>query len=65
MARRVHKDCPFTADEIEEFNAMLYSVNTSFHCINSAPVSWSKATRIIAANIDNNSDYDKQAILHP
>lgn len=42
MARRVHKDCPFTADEKDEFNAMLYSVNTSFHCINSAPVSWFK-----------------------
>ncbi len=42
MKRRIHKDCPFTADEINEFHAMLYSVNTSFHCVNPAPMSWGK-----------------------
>ncbi len=42
MARRIHKDCPFTADEINEFHAMLYSVNTSFHCVNPAPFLWVK-----------------------
>lgn len=38
--RKIHKDCPFTKDEIDEFYAMLYSVNTSFHCCNAAPVRW-------------------------
>lgn len=42
MARRIHKDCPFTAQEIDEFHAMLYSVNTSFRCINPAPLNWVK-----------------------
>lgn len=35
-----HKDCPFTRDEIDAFKAALYSVNTSFHCCNAAPISW-------------------------
>ena len=38
MTRRVHKDCPFTAEELDEFIAALYNVNTSFHCCNAAPV---------------------------
>lgn len=38
--RRVNNDCPFTMEELDEFKAMLYSVNTSFHCQNPAPVSW-------------------------
>lgn len=42
MARRINKDCPFTAEEIDEFHAMLYSVNCSFHCANPAPASWLK-----------------------
>ena len=42
MSRHIHKDCPFTAEEIDEFHAMLYNVNTSFPCINPAPVSWLK-----------------------
>lgn len=43
MNKKVHKDCPFTAEEIDEFKAMLYNVNTSFHCCNPAPVSWTAA----------------------
>lgn len=39
-ARKIHKECPFTKDEIDEFYAMLYSVNTSFHCCNAAPFKW-------------------------
>lgn len=31
MTRRVNKDCPFTAEELDEFRASLYNVNTSFH----------------------------------
>ena len=42
MPRHIHKDCPFTAEEIDEFHAMLYNVNTSFQCINPAHVSWLK-----------------------
>ena len=38
--KKVHKDCPFTREEILEMKAMLYSVNTSFHCCNPAPVYW-------------------------
>ena len=38
--KRVNKDCPFTIEELDEFRAMLYSVNTSFHCCNAAPVDW-------------------------
>ena len=42
MSRRIHKDCPFTAEEIDEFHAMLYNVHTPFPCITPAPVSWLK-----------------------
>lgn len=38
--RRINKDCPFTKEELDEFYAALYSVNTSFHCCNAALVSW-------------------------
>lgn len=38
--QKIHKDCPFTKEEIDEFYSMLYSVNTSFHCCNAAPVRW-------------------------
>lgn len=41
MARkRINPDCPFTAEDMDYFKAMLYMVNTSFHCVNAAPVSW-------------------------
>ena len=40
---KVHKDCPFTREEIIEMKAMLYSVNTSHHCANPAPISWAVA----------------------
>lgn len=40
MTRRVHKDCPFTAEELDEFRVALYNVNKSFHCCNAAPVDW-------------------------
>lgn len=35
-----HDDCPFTRDEIDEFKAMLYAVNTGNICMNPAPISW-------------------------
>ena len=38
--KRVNKDCPFSIEELDEFRAMLYSVNTSFRCCNAAPVDW-------------------------
>lgn len=38
--QKIHKDCPFTKEEIDEFHAMLYSVKTSIHCCNAAPVRW-------------------------
>nr|DAG66841.1 MAG TPA: hypothetical protein [Caudoviricetes sp.] len=42
MARRIYKkDCLFTTEEIDEFHAMLYSVNTS-SIAPSVPVSWLK-----------------------
>ena len=37
---KIHKDCPFTEEEILTFKAMLYQVNTSHRCINPAPFSW-------------------------
>ena len=40
MKRRVNKDCPFSAEELDEFRVALYNVNTSFHCCNAAPVDW-------------------------
>ena len=40
MPRRIHKDCPFTEEEILTFKAMLYQVNTSHQCINPAPLCW-------------------------
>ena len=59
MPRRINKDCPFTADEIDEFHAMLYSVNTSFHCANPAPVSWLKGFQNYSSRIVDNHSYDK------
>lgn len=38
--KKVNKDCPFTQEEIDEFHAALYNVNTSFRCCNPAPVLW-------------------------
>lgn len=38
--KRVSKDCPFSIEELDEFRAMLYSVNTSFRCCNAALVDW-------------------------
>ena len=38
--KRVSKDCPFSIEELDEFRAMLYSVNTSFRCCNAAPLDW-------------------------
>ena len=40
MKRRVNKDCPFMAEELDEFIAALYNVNTSFQCCNAVPVDW-------------------------
>ena len=40
MPRRIHKDCPFTEEEILTFKAMLYQVNTANRCINPAPLCW-------------------------
>lgn len=40
LQKKVHKDCPFTREEILEIKAMLYNVNTSHHCCNPAPISW-------------------------
>ena len=37
---KIHKDCPFTEEEILTFKAMLYQVNTSHRCINPAPFCW-------------------------
>lgn len=39
-AIKIHKDCPFTEEEILTFKAMLYQVNTSHRCINPAPFCW-------------------------
>lgn len=36
----MNKDCPFTAEELDEFYTALYNVNTSFQCANPAPLSW-------------------------
>lgn len=38
--KKIHKDCPFTREQIVEMKAMLYSVNTSFHCCNPSFISW-------------------------
>lgn len=38
--KRVAKDCQFTREEIDEFYADLYGVNTTFKCCNAAPVIW-------------------------
>ena len=40
MKRRVNKDCPFSVEELDEFRAALYNVNTSFQGCNAAPVDW-------------------------
>lgn len=40
--KTVHKDCPFTREEIDAFKAALYSVNTSNKCCNPAAFSWVK-----------------------
>lgn len=61
MTRRVNKDCPFTAEELDEFRAALYNVNTSFHCCNAAPVDWAagwqrndiRKTRLESHNLPN------------
>lgn len=32
--KKAHRDCPFTMEEVYGFESMIYSVNTSFPCIN-------------------------------
>lgn len=39
---KLNKDCPFTLDEISEFQSMLYNVNTSHKCCNVPSISWYK-----------------------
>lgn len=43
--KKVHKDCPFTREEIIEMKAMLYNVNAANHCCNPAPVHWGVAAQ--------------------
>ena len=43
--KNVHKDCPFTREQILEFKSMLYNVNTGNHCCNPAPVYWGVAAQ--------------------
>jgi hypothetical protein len=38
--KKIHKDCPFTREQILEMKSMLYNVNTGNKCCNPAPVSW-------------------------
>lgn len=45
LQKKVHKDCPFTREQILEMKAMLYNVNTSHHCCNPAPVHWGVAAQ--------------------
>lgn len=45
LQKKVHKDCPFTREEILEIKSMLYNVNTSHHCCNPAPVHWGVAAQ--------------------
>lgn len=45
LQNKVHKDCPFTREQILKMKAMLYNVNTSFHCCNPAPVHWGVAAQ--------------------
>ena len=40
MAKKNHS--PFTPEEINAIKAMLYNVNTSNHCCNPAPFSWTQ-----------------------
>lgn len=40
--KAINKDCPFTLDEISEFQSMLYNVNTSHKCSNVPSISWYK-----------------------
>lgn len=45
IEKKIHKDCPFTREEILEIKATLYNVNTSHHCCNPAPVHWGVAAQ--------------------
>lgn len=45
LQKKVHKDCPFTREQILEMKAMLYNVNTANHCCNPAPVHWGVAAQ--------------------
>jgi hypothetical protein len=45
LQKKVHKDCPFTREEILEIKSMLYNVNTSHHCCNPAPIHWGVAAQ--------------------
>ncbi len=38
--KKIHKDCPFTREQILELKAMLYNVNTGNLCCNPAPIYW-------------------------
>lgn len=46
MNSKIHKDCPFTEDEILTFYDMLYNVNTGHHCANPAPSLWSVGSQM-------------------
>ena len=45
LQKKVHKDCPFTREQILEMKSMLYNVNTGNHCCNPAPVHWGVAAQ--------------------
>ena len=58
--RKVHSDCPFKAEEIQAFEAMLFSVNTTHQCINPAPLSWAKAYQWQQAKELNEYDNEQE-----
>jgi hypothetical protein len=37
---KIHKDCPFTKEEMDAIKAELYYVNSTNHCVNPPHPSW-------------------------
>lgn len=46
LDRSIHKDCPFTEEELMTFYDMLFNVNTGNHCANPAPILWAGGSQM-------------------
>jgi hypothetical protein len=54
-AMKVHKDCPFTKEEMDAIKAELYYVNSTNRCLNPPHPSWYRGLNDWQTNRNNHA----------